>query len=266
MLHEVGHSGLESLDVLLGEVFLGNSAVTLKCSDSCNEYNCRRLESRSTALDVEELLGTEIRTEACLSNNIITECESHLGSHNGITAVRDVCKRSAVNKSGCMFKCLYKVGLDGILEERSHSALCLKVSRGNGLTFGVVTDNDTADTCLKIREIVRKAKDSHDLGSNRDVVAVLTGHAVRASAKTVNHVTELSVVHVDTSSPCDASCIDIEGIALIDVVVKHSSKEIVGCADRMHISREMKVDILHGNYLCVSAACSTALDTEDRSE
>ena len=46
------------------------------------------------------------------------------------------------------------------------------------------------------------------------------------------------------------------------MVVKHSCQKVVGCSYCVEVSCEVKVDILHGNYLSVSAACSTALDTE----
>ena len=50
------------------------------------------------------------------------------------------------------------------------------------------------------------------------------------------------------------------------MVVQHCSQQVVGRADRVEITREMKVDVFHGNNLRVTASGSTALNTEYRSE
>ena len=48
----------------------------------------------------------------------------------------------------------------------------------------------------------------------------------------------------------------------MDVIVDHSGKQIVGSTDSVEVSREVKVDILHGNDLGPAAAGSAALDAE----
>ena len=55
-------------------------------------------------------------------------------------------------------------------------------------------------------------------------------------------------------------------IALLNVVVQHGGKQVVGRADGVEIAGEVQVDIFHRNYLCVSAACSAALNTKYRSQ
>ena len=49
------------------------------------------------------------------------------------------------------------------------------------------------------------------------------------------------------------------------MVVQHSRQQIVGSSDSVHITGEVKVDVLHRHHLCVAAACGSALDAEDRS-
>ena len=50
------------------------------------------------------------------------------------------------------------------------------------------------------------------------------------------------------------------------MVVDHSCEKVVGSADRVEITCEVEVDVLHGNDLRISAACRAALDAEDRAE
>ena len=52
----------------------------------------------------------------------------------------------------------------------------------------------------------------------------------------------------------------------MDMVVDHSAEEVVRSGYCVHISRKMKVYILHGYYLSISAAGSAALYSEYRSE
>ena len=52
----------------------------------------------------------------------------------------------------------------------------------------------------------------------------------------------------------------------MDVVVQHSRKQVVCRADGMEVAGEMKVDILHGNNLGITAAGCTALNAENGTE
>ena len=46
----------------------------------------------------------------------------------------------------------------------------------------------------------------------------------------------------------------------------HGCQKVVGCADGMEVAGEVEVDVLHGNNLCVAAACSAAFNAEYRSK
>ena len=76
---------------------------------------------------------------------------------------------------------------------------------------------------------------------------------------------QLPVIHVHTALPGDPSRVDPQFISLLDMVVQHSRQQIVGSSDSVHITGEVKVDVLHRHHLCVAAACGSALDAEDRS-
>ena len=50
------------------------------------------------------------------------------------------------------------------------------------------------------------------------------------------------------------------------MIVDHCCQQVVGRADRVEVACKVKVDVLHGDDLGVSAARCAALDAEDRSK
>ena len=77
---------------------------------------------------------------------------------------------------------------------------------------------------------------------------------------------ELAVVHIHRALPDDATRVDAELVTLLDVVVEHGCKEVVGVLDGMEVAREVQVDVLHRDDLGIAAAGRTALDAEDGTE
>ena len=182
----------------------------------------------------------------------------------------DVCERSAVYDRRGVLQSLYQVRFQGILQKCSHSTLRIQVTCGYRLLLGnlsvCISDNDAGQTLFQVFDIVCQTQNCHDLRCNCDVVTILSGHSVGLSAKTIHYETKLTVIHIHTSSPGDLSRVDVQLISLIDMVVDHGCQQVVGCSYGMEVTGEMKVDILHGNYLRVSAACCSALNAEYRSK
>ena len=81
-------------------------------------------------------------------------------------------------------------------------------------------------------------------------------------AQTIDDVAQLAVVHIDHALPGDLRHIEAQFVALLDVVVDHGCQQVVGSADSMEITGEMKVDIFHRNDLRITAACRTPFDAE----
>ena len=52
----------------------------------------------------------------------------------------------------------------------------------------------------------------------------------------------------------------------MNVVVKKCGKKVVCSCNSVHVTREVKVNVLHGNNLSITAACSTALNTHNGTE
>ena len=174
----------------------------------------------------------------------------------------DVGERAAVHEGGVVLERLDQVGLDGVLEQRGAGALGVDVVHGDGLAVVGVGHDHAAQAGLEVGEVGGQAEGGHDLGGHGDVEAVLAGHAVGDAAHAVDDVAELAVVHVDAAAPDDAARVDVELVALLDVVVEHGGDEVVGSADGVEVAGEVQVDVLHGDDLGIAAAGSAALDAE----
>ena len=171
-----------------------------------------------------------------------------------------------MDKSRCVLKRLDQVRLNSIFEQRCHSALCVDIADGNRLAVIGVGNNHSAQALFKIFDAGSKAEYCHDLGSNGNIKAILSWHAVGNAAKAVNNVSELAIIHVNAALPHDTTWINVKAVALLDVVIQHGCAEIVCSADGVEVSGKVKVNVLHRNYLGISATRSTTLDTKDRTQ
>ena len=77
---------------------------------------------------------------------------------------------------------------------------------------------------------------------------------------------KLAVVHVNAALPYHAARINPKLIALLDMVIKHRGAKVIRSTYRMKITREVQIDVLHGNNLRISAACGSAFNAKNRSE
>ena len=182
----------------------------------------------------------------------------------------DVCEWSAVYDCRNMLQSLYQVWFQSVFQQCAHCTLCVQIACGNRFLLGSfsisISDYDSCKSFFQVFDVACQTQNCHDLGSNGDVIAVLTRHSVCLSAQSVYYETKLTVIHIHTSSPGYFSWVDVQFISLINMVVDHCCQQVVGCADCVEVTGEMKVDILHGNYLCVSAACCPAFYTKYRSK
>ena len=80
-------------------------------------------------------------------------------------------------------------------------------------------------------------------------------------AQTGHHVAQGTVVDVHAPLPRHAPRVDAQGVALVDVVINDGGQG-VGCrGNGMKIAGEVKIDVFHGDDLCIAAASRAALNT-----
>ena len=137
---------------------------------------------------------------------------------------------------------------------------------GDGLSVIGISDDDAGETRLQIHQVGGQTQHGHNLTGDCNVKAVLAWNSLCLSAKPIDNVTELTVIHIDSTLPGDLFRIDAEGVALLNVVVQHGSQQIVGGTDGVEITGEMEIDVLHGDNLGIAASGCSALDAENRTE
>ena len=231
-----------------------------------NHHHGVGFKTGHAALDVHELLRAQICGEARLGDGIIAELEGKAGGHDAVAAVRDVGKGAAVDKGRGTLQRLHQIGLDGVLEERRHGALCLQIVSGDRLAVVGAANDDAAQPLLQIQDAGGEAKHRHDLAGHGDLKTVLAGNALNPAAQAVHDVAKLPVVHIHSPLPGDGLGIDAQGIPLLNMIVQHGGQQVVGSADGVEIAGKVKVDILHGHHLGVAAAGSASLDAEHGAE
>ena len=77
-----------------------------------------------------------------------------------------------------------------------------------------------------------------------------------------NYMAQGAVIQVQHTLPCHTAHINIQGVALLDVIVNHCCQQVVGSGNSMEITGKMQVDILHRHHLGIAATCGTALQAE----
>ena len=115
MLLQIDDAFLQCFHVFCGKLCLWNSAVIFQGADRCDQYDCIRREVCLSALDIKELLCTEVCTKTRFGHDIICHGKGCCCRTDAVTAMRDIGKRTAMDKSRCMLQCLDHVWQDGIL-------------------------------------------------------------------------------------------------------------------------------------------------------
>ena len=133
---------------------------------------------------------------------------------------------------------------------------------GDGLAGTAVAHNHLGQAGLHVHQIGGQAQHSHDLRGHHDVEAVLAGHAGGLAAQAAGDMAQLAVVHVHHPLPGDLTGVDVQGVALLDVVVDQGGQQVVGDADGVEVAGEVEVDVLHGDDLGIAAAGRAALHAE----
>ena len=262
MADQVGGTGLDGLEVGLVQVGLGYAAVALEGAHGSHQHTGRGSNTGIAALDIKELLRTQIGAEASLGDGVVCQRKAELGGQYAVAAVGNVGKGAAVDDGGVVFQRLHKVRVQCVLQQGGHGTGCADLTGGHRLAIVGVGAHDAGQPLLQIGDAGGKAEDCHDLAGDRDVKAVLAGGAIHLAAQTVHDEPQLPVVHVHAALPCNAAGVDVQRVALLDAVVDHGSQQVVGGANGVQIAGKVQVDVLHGHHLCVAAAGSAALYAE----
>ena len=164
---------LQALPEPVGIGFLDmvKSHATMHLQSLCRSHDNHqlRLQASLTALDIKELLSTQVGTEASLRHHIVTKSHRHLCSHHTRTAMGDIGKRTAMNKGRCLLGSLHQVGRKGITHQHGDGTAHTQVANAERLAIRGDTQKDVFDSTTQIVLAGCQTEDSHQLRSGRNV-------------------------------------------------------------------------------------------------
>ena len=178
--------------------------------------------------------------------------------------MRDVRERAGVHEAELPFERLDDVRLQRVLEEHGHRTRCLDLIRRHRLAVRRVADRDRTELATQVGEVGREREDRHYLARRGDVEARLRRDPVLRPTEAADDVTERAVGDVDRATPGDGR--DLWLVPVEAVRVDERREEVVRRGDRVHVAREVEIDVLHRHDLRIAAAGGPALDAEDRAE
>ena len=107
--HRVGIEFLQLVGVF--------SAVQLERTNGCNQNHRIRIQTGRAALDIEELLRAQVKTEPRFGDGPVGEVHRHPGCEYAVATVRDIGERSAVHEDGGTVQRLHQVGMHGVAQQ-----------------------------------------------------------------------------------------------------------------------------------------------------
>ena len=93
----------QSIGVWLLDLVERHTAMHLQPLGGGNDDHQTRLQPGLTALDIKELFGAQVSTEARLRHHIVTIGHRHLCGHHAGTAMRDIRERTSMDKGRRLF-------------------------------------------------------------------------------------------------------------------------------------------------------------------
>src|SRR5688572_25832306 len=246
---QVGRTSIYVIGVLflhlLGEglacSYLVAARVGLERPHGGDEHGRVRLETRVAALDVEEALCTHVRTEAGLGYEKVTAADADQIGHHRRVACRDVAEGASMDQSGRVLQGLHEVGLYSLFHDDRHDACGLEVFGCHGVSVGVVTYHNPPEAAAHIVKRGGEREDRHRLRGRRDVKAGLARDAVGVGAQPHDYIPQGSIVYVHHPSPGNALQLEVEGVALVEVVVDHGGELVVCLGDRVDVTGEVQI-------------------------
>jgi hypothetical protein len=177
-------------------------------------------------------------------------------------AVSYVAEWSGVHDHRGVLDGLEQIRLDCLTHDHRHGPGALQILRGHRLAVVGVTDDDPSQTGPHVLERRREREDGHRLRRGGDVEAGLAGNPVELGPEPYHDVAKRAVVHVEHSSPRDVVQVDLELVALLQVVVDHRRQHVVRGRHRVHVSGQVQVEGLHRDRLAITASRRSTLDAE----
>lgn len=115
-----------------------------------------------------------------------------------------------MNEDGSTLQGLHEVGLDGIPHQDSEGTANTKVISSDGVAALGAGNNHSTETLTHISKAGAEGQNSHAFTGDRDVEASVTLVSLFGGSIADNNTTEMTIVHIQNTSPSDGLGIDVE--------------------------------------------------------
>ena len=206
------------------------------------------------------------RAEARLGHDVVGQRQRDAVGDDRVVALGDVAERPGVHEHRATLEVLHQVRLDRVAHEHGHGTCAAEVLGGHRGTGAGLADHDATKAGPHVVKVGGHGEHRHDFRGHRDVVAGLARHAVEPCPQPDDDVAQGAIVEVDHAPPGDRMRVDLERVAVKQVVVDVGRQQVGGHRDGVHVPGEVEVEILHRDDLRVTSTGCSALDAEDRAE
>ena len=142
--------------------------------------------------------------------------------------MRDIRERAAVDEGQIVLERLNDVGFDGVFQQGCHRAIGLEITCAHRFAPSVQADHDLTEPRLEVGDRGGQAENRHHLRCHSDVKTALPRVTVRGAAQPEDDLAQGAVIHVQHALPADATRVDVQRVAVFDVIVDHRGEQIVG--------------------------------------
>ena len=144
MAREVRRAGTDSSRIRFLEVALPRTAVQLESPNGAYQHSCVGTQAGLAALDVEELLRPEIRSEARFGHHYVRQPESGARCDDRVAAVGNIGEGSAMNEGEVAFEGLHDVRLQSVAQQGCHRPVDAEIPGRDRFAVPTAGDDDAA--------------------------------------------------------------------------------------------------------------------------
>src|ERR1700730_14264206 len=140
--------------------------------------------------------------------------------------------------------------------------MCIEITRVDRLLVSRIPYDDPRQPVFQILERSGKAENRHNLGCDDDIKTVFARISICRSPQGDGDLPKGAIVHIDHAFPGDAPHVEVKFISMVNMIVDHRRKKIMGKTDCAEVASEMEIDILHWYNLRVAATRGPAFHAE----
>ncbi len=122
-----------------------NSSIVFDRIERRNQYNSIRLNISNSTFDIQKFFCSQVRTKSRFRHNKIRQLLTKFGCNDAITTMCNICKRTTMNQTWCIFKCLYEIWFDSIFEKCRKTSFYTKILDLKRFSVNIISKNNISE-------------------------------------------------------------------------------------------------------------------------